>query len=68
MFTILTHINKINKKRKMYSNVQSCTVIKNVREGENYFRFIKLLENILRLLVLNYLDNMSGLHHDLERF
>ena len=49
----------------MYSNVQSS---KMSREGENYIWFIKIWWKLLMPIVINCLDDMTGLHHDLERF
>ena len=49
----------------MYSNAQS---LKLYREGENIIWFIKIWWKLLMPLVINYLDDMSGLHHVLNRY
>ena len=49
----------------MYSNVQSSKMF---REGENYIWFIKIWWKLLMPIVINCLDDMTGLQHNLERF
>ena len=41
---------------------------KRTKERENYNWFIKICENLLRLIVINCLDDVWGLQHDLEQF